>query len=513
MNTESRTSKSIINAGVNAFFFVAQTIVGFWARKVFYDYLGSEVLGLDTTAASLLQLLNIAESGIGAAVAYFLYKPFYNHDTESINDIVSIQGYLYRRIATGILALSCGLMFFFPKIFHDIKVPLWYAYATFSTLLIGNLLGYYVNYRQSVLSADQKTYKVVKVTQLSSILLRVFLIIYLPYSKNPFILYLGTTLAGYIIGSAWLNHVLKKEYPWLAKAKLKGRELLRKYPEVITKTKQLFLHKIAGFVVYYASPLIMYSFSTLTTIAYYGNYLAITDKAKIMMSQVFSSTGASVGNLIASGDQNRMKSIFWELTDSKLCFSTIMIFILYFITEPFISVWLSSEYLLGKGLLFLVLLNSWLFINRSTIDNFKDGFGIFQDVWAPFAESIINASVAIFCGFLFGIKGVLLGTTVSYILIIYIWKPYCLFKVGFKTDSVHNFFVPYIKRIAGIAVLALVLFKIVSLIQIEVTNFGNFCVYALVVTLIASIFFYVALSLIFPGMKSFNRRIFRLVRK
>ena len=63
MNEVSRTTQSVKNAGVNVFFFTIQIVVGFWSRKVFYDYLGSEVLGLDTTAQSLLQFLNIAESG------------------------------------------------------------------------------------------------------------------------------------------------------------------------------------------------------------------------------------------------------------------------------------------------------------------------------------------------------------------------------------------------------------------------------------------------------------------
>ena len=132
---------------------------------MFYDYLGSEVLGLDTTAQSLLQFLNIAESGVGTAVAFFLYAPLYNKDTLTINDIITLQGWIYRRVATLILVVSLLLMLFFPLIFSNITVPLWYAYATFTVLLFGNLLGYYVNYRQCLLAADQKQYKVTKATQ------------------------------------------------------------------------------------------------------------------------------------------------------------------------------------------------------------------------------------------------------------------------------------------------------------------------------------------------------------
>ena len=61
------------------------------------------MLGLNTTAQNLLGFLNLAELGIGGAVAYNLYKPLYNGDRYAINAIVSIQGWLYRRIAFVVL--------------------------------------------------------------------------------------------------------------------------------------------------------------------------------------------------------------------------------------------------------------------------------------------------------------------------------------------------------------------------------------------------------------------------
>ena len=58
---ESRTTKSIKNAQVSFFYYVVLMILGFWSRKVFFDYLGAEVVGLETTAGNLLGFLNLAE--------------------------------------------------------------------------------------------------------------------------------------------------------------------------------------------------------------------------------------------------------------------------------------------------------------------------------------------------------------------------------------------------------------------------------------------------------------------
>ena len=161
----SRLSKSIQNAKVALIFYFLNLVLQFFSRKIFLDYLGSEVLGLNTTAQNLLGFLNLAELGIGSAVAYNLYKPIYENNKQAINDIVSIQGWLYRRVACVVIAGSCILMCFFPWIFAKAHVPLWYTYATFIALLIGALLSYFVNYKLIVLSADQKEYKITYCTQ------------------------------------------------------------------------------------------------------------------------------------------------------------------------------------------------------------------------------------------------------------------------------------------------------------------------------------------------------------
>ena len=164
MVAESRTAKSLRNAKVALLFYFLNLVLQFFSRRIFLDYLGSEVLGLNTTAQNLLGFLNLAELGVGSAVAYNLYKPLYDKDINAVNAIVSIQGWLYQRIALGVIAGACVLMCFFPLIFSKAQIPLWYTYGSFIALLVSTLLGYFVNYRQIVLSANQKEYKITSVS-------------------------------------------------------------------------------------------------------------------------------------------------------------------------------------------------------------------------------------------------------------------------------------------------------------------------------------------------------------
>ena len=69
---------------------------------------------------------------------------------------------------------------------------------------------------------------------------------------------------------------------------------------VTKKEENLFL--IIG------SPLLIYAFVSLKTVAHYGNYTIIIDKITHFVNNLLSGTNASVGNLIAEGDTKKIQS-------------------------------------------------------------------------------------------------------------------------------------------------------------------------------------------------------------
>ncbi len=510
---DSRTSKSIKNARVSLIFYVIQMFIGFWSRKVFYDYLGSEVLGLDTTASTMLGFLNLAELGVSSSIGYFLYRPMFDGNYEGVNRIVTLQGWIYRRVACVIIIAAVILMCFFPIIFADIQIPLWYAYATFSVMLFGALLGYFVNYKMCVLYADQKEYKATKVTLTANMGLKVLLILLLPHVSHPFLFYIGTNLVGTIFGTIWLKYLLAKEYPWLKKVSEEGRILLKQHPEVLKKTRQIFVHRISTVIILEIQPLIMFAFSSLTAIAYYGNYIATIGTAKNVIKTAFSSTQAGIGNLIASNDKPRIWRVFWELYDSRMCMATAALLVLGFVADPFISVWLSPDYLLGPVVLLLVVIQSWVAITRTTVDNYIAGFGMFQDTWAPLTEAAIYLGGAFVFGYFWGIAGVLMGGVLSNIIIICIWKPYFLFTKGLKEPAFRRYFLPVLKRLLLISVnvVVLCLLNEAVLNRIKLENFLEIGIYGLVLTVIIFPVFYVEFLMFSSGMRDFNKRMTGLI--
>ena len=117
----SRTSKCITNSKFAFLYYFANLLLGFVSRKVFIDYVGVEVLGLNQTAQNLLGFLNLAELGIGSAIAFTLYKPLADNDQKSLNEIVTVQGYLYRKIAYFVGMGGIIMMFFIADLFCKLQ--------------------------------------------------------------------------------------------------------------------------------------------------------------------------------------------------------------------------------------------------------------------------------------------------------------------------------------------------------------------------------------------------------
>lgn len=505
---ESRTSKSIKNAQVSLIYYFIQLILGFFSRKVFFDYLGSEILGLNTTASNLLGFLNLAELGIGMSVGYFLYQPLYNKDTIRINKIIALQGWIYRRIAYVVIAGACILMCFFPIIFAKSPLSLWYSYATFGVLLFSAMLGYFVNYKQILLQADQKNYKVQRIMQGAIVIKTIFQIVLMPIVPFPFIYWMAIELIFAILGATVLNRVMKKEYPWLSTSEYDGHRLLKEMPEIMKKTKQVFIHKFSGVVLGSCAPLVMYAFSSLTIVAYYGNYQLIVNKVGYLLQTVFNSTTAGVGNLIASGDKERIQKVFWELFDSRLYCSMTILLTIYFVVQPFIAIWLGAEYLLSDFFLVTVFLTTAITINRVTVDSFISGCGLFSDVWAPVAETILNIGGSFLFGYLFGFEGVLIGVILSQILIICLWKPYFLYTRGFRS-SAKSFFIPLLLRLAIIGIDFFV-FRILYEMydsSVMVTRFLSWFVFSVIILLIVGTVLFVEFYLFTSGMRLFVSRL------
>lgn len=501
---KSRTAKGMRNSLVALGFYMINLILQFISRKVFIDYLGTEVLGLNTTIVSILQFFNLAEMGIGPAVAVTLYKPVREDDHATIREILAVQGRLYRGIALFVIAGSAVALLFFPRIFAKADVPLWYAYATYIVLLISALLGYFFNYKQVLLSADQQDYKIQISYKLAMLIKFAAQIVAVMHFTNGYAYWLVLEFIFAVIGAIWLNVVIYKSYPYLREPFRYTKGLINKHSSIITKVKQLFFHKISTYVLTQVSPLIIYAYASLTLVSIYGNYMLIITGLISLLAAVSNGLNGGVGNLVAEGNHDRIMAVFRELFSVRFYMVAVVTYGFWAFADCFIKLWVGEDMLLDNTCLLLLSIILFCNLSRTIVDSFINAYGMFQDIWAPVAEAVMNIGLSILLGKFLGLQGILIGSVCSLVFMVIIWKPIFLFKYGFKEP---------LAKYYGILLKHFLLGAVSVLFVLLLRNYTDCCIPEILDTIFSIIVFAIVLFSTSMASESGIRRFVRRFMK
>lgn len=500
-----RVHRSIMNIKVGMLFYVLSLFLAFFSRKVFLDCLGAEFIGLTGMLMNIMSFLSVAELGIGTSIVYFLYKPLQEDNHEKINEVMSMLAYLYRCIGFIIGGIGLIVSLFFPWWFGHLSTGLPLVYFAFYSFLTTTVSFYLFNYKQLLVSANQKQYLVSVYFHIISIL-QSFTQILLAYYYRNLYLWVVVGLVFTIIGIIIFNHRIHQLYPWLQISLKEGRSNLSRYPEVLRKTRQVFIQKMKDFILYRCDEILVGIFVSITQVAFYGNYTIIINKLVYLVNILTDGLSAGVGNLLAEGNEKNIMKVFWEMMATRFFIMGMVIFPLIMFIQPFISCWVGSQYQLSDTIVYLLIFQLFLRPQFVTVYLFIGSSGLYGDVWTSWAELIINLVVTLCLAPFYGIIGILLGKIISMFFFNIIWKPYYLFSEGFH-KSVWEFWRPmttyyglfFLFVSISIAIRYLIIdnydFSFVTLIGIGV----------IVISFLLSLYF-MALFIFTRGMKYFVAR-------
>ena len=129
--------------------------------------------------------------------------------------------------------------------------------------------------------------------------------------------------------------------------------------------------------------------------------------------------------------------VFWELMTIRHFVAGLLCFSIYHLIQPFISLWLGSEYLLDNTIVILLVIYIYMVNSRGVVDMFNHSHGLYADTWSAWVELVLNVGITFVAGCHYGIVGILLGKIVSVFIIVVFWKPYYLFRDGLKLPISH----------------------------------------------------------------------------
>lgn len=278
--------------------------------------------------------------------------------------------------------------------------------------LFDTVASYLLSYKRSILYANQQTYIINLVHIVYLIGMNATQIALLITTEN-YVLYLVSKIFFRILENIVITIIANKKYPYLKDKNIKPLEQNKK-DEIKQKVHGLLFHKIGGTGVNSTDNLIISHFLGVAKVGLLANYTALVTGLNILITQIFNSLTASVGNLLLENDKEKSYGIYKSILLLNSWIFTFASVGLVCLLEPVISIWFGSEYLLSFSLMIALCVNFYFSGMRKTFNLFKEAAGIFyEDRYVPILEIIVNIVASIILLHYFDITGVIIGTTLS----------------------------------------------------------------------------------------------------
>ncbi|WP_302966920.1 lipopolysaccharide biosynthesis protein [Intestinibacter bartlettii] len=424
---------------------IVTSLLGFISRTIFIYTLGKSYLGISALLQNVFGLLAISELGISTAIGFSLYKPLAENNNKLISTLMTIYKKAYRIIAITILFLGIILYNYLDFFVNPNQQPkeIFYIYFLY---LINIVIGYFLSYKTTLISSDQKAYKLVPIQIKLNIVTILIQILYLLIFKD-YLGYLTIQILSSILINVIQNRFITKEYNYLnfsSKDKLPTEE-----KRIIIKNMfGLMAAKLGDFCVNSTDNLIISKFVDLASVAIYSNYIMIRNLVNGYIGILFGAITSSFGNLVAEGNEKKSLELFntlFFLSFMLYSFEAVSFLCLF---NPFIGdLWIGKEYLFSMNIVLAIVINNYLTGLRMPIITMKSAAGIYaEDAWVPFGFAIMNLGASIVLGKYWGVFGVIVGSIIGSICTADWFRPIVVFKKVFKV-SYWNYFKNYFKYI------------------------------------------------------------------
>ncbi|MGL4759962.1 MAG: hypothetical protein ACRCWG_00665 [Sarcina sp.] len=429
-----RVKNALNNIKFGMIFFVVSTILSFVSRTVLIKYIGIDYAGVNSVLKNIIGIMSVAELGISVAITYSLYKPLREKNNAKVGELLVLYKNVYRIIAGIILGISIILAFFLNRIVNNANFSYKALLSYFIIYVVITVTSYIFNYIQILAIADQQNNIVTKITgyvNLVKVVLQVATGIYFKSYELWLIIELLFTVATYI----YVNLSIKKKYYYIEmKTSKTFKELCTEYKSVFIDTRDLFIHKIAGIVVFQTDSIVLAIFTNIQLVAIYGNYIMITTVCLTFVGNFINGISAGVGDLIAEGKKERIIQVWRYLFYLNSTIALIISYCVFININKLMDVWMGKSFVFDRDIVFFLCINMYIMIKREVTETYKSGFGIFWDNWAALIEALVNLIFSVILVQYIGVVGIVIGTFLSNILIISIWKPFVVFKYGFKVN-------------------------------------------------------------------------------
>ena len=418
---------------------IYQVIVPFFLRTALIYFMGMEYVGLNSLFTSVLQVLNLAELGVGSAMIFSTYKPLAENDTVKICALMALYKQYYMIIGGIIAVLGIALTPFIPYLIKGDVPEGINIYILYLLNLGATVLSYWLfAYKNSIFQASQRNDVISKITLFTSTVQYIFqfmaVCIWKDYYLYVIILLVSQALTNFI--TAVYADKIYPEY------KPKGQLDEETVKNIDQRIKDLFTAKFGYVTVNFADSIVISAFLGLSILGVYQNYYFIMSAVMGFVMIIYNACTAGIGNSLVTETKHKNFSDLQTLTFIICWISGWCSACFLCLYQPFMEIWTGN--LLGYGEVVLFSIYFYVYEVNQLLNTYKDASGIWhKDRFRPLTVSAVNLCLNLLTVQAWGIYGVLLSTVLSTVIIGINWLLHNLFECVFEKSMMKT----YVKKL------------------------------------------------------------------
>lgn len=460
-----RTKNAVRNIVFGMILKIYQLIVPFFMRTAMIYLMGVQYVGLNSLFTSVLQVLNLAELGVGSAMIYSMYEPIAKNDTAKICALMKLYRTYYKIIGLVIAVIGCILLPFIPNFISGEVPPDINVYILYALNLGAAVLSYWLfAYKNSILQAHQRNDVVSKITLITNTVQYLFQFLVLLIFQNYY-LFVIVLLVTQVIANIMTAIVADRLYPMFEP---KGNAAKEDVKKINKRIKDIFTSKIGSVVYDSADTIVISAFLGLSVLAVYQNYFYILTALTGLISVVFSACTAGIGNSIVMETKEKNFNDFMKFS-FIVCwiagFCSVCLLCLY---QPFMELWVGENLMLPFPLVCCFVVYFFLKQINSLFNLYKDASGIWhEDRFRPLTAAFTNLILNLILVRFMGLYGILISTVLAIVCVGLPWLTHNLFTLLFEKKYLKS----YLKKMA-VYFLAVIISCVITYPMASVINAG-----------------------------------------
>lgn len=459
---EGRTKNAVKNISFNFINQILTLLLSFVSRTVFIWGLGASYLGINGLFSDVLGLLSMADLGFNTAMVYSFYKPLAENDYLKMAGLITFYKKVYTFIAVGVSVVGIALVPALPYLINlETDIPNVTLYYLLS--LANIVFSYLFVYKTSILSADQKNYKITRITIVVNVIRSIVQIMAIIIWKD-YTIYLILGCISVLINNIIASHIATKEYPFI---KEKVELTMKEKRNIFSNIGSVFLYKVSSVLLNATDNLLISIIIGTLAVGYYSNYLMLQNKISLFYTLIFTSLTASIGNLIVKENSKKRYEIFSCEQSISFIVCGVVIPGYTLLVNDLIKIWLGEEYVLSMLVVIASGLNMYLACVLQPLWSYREATGLYRRTkWVMVICALVNLILSVILGRLIGLAGILFASALSR-LCTYIWyEPKILFREYFEL-SPFKYYLQLVGNFGVIIIITCLAGWISSLIVVE----------------------------------------------